>query len=134
MEHFRLYSFTVCCLSLLAATGCADLTKYSPKITVTQERIKVNPVGGESFVGYTVTGAPRDYPLEALSDAEWVHSFEFLRDGILLFSVDVNPGEERTARITIVSKDRTAQDDVLLIQVPFSGGKPWNGAESAGKM
>ena len=95
-------------IALLAAMplafigGCTpDETVEPPVITVENSSITVSADAHTDKLTYSITNPVEGSQVEAESNQDWIHTFNYDTENTITFEVDANVSDERTAEITI---------------------------------
>ena len=95
-------------IALLAAMplafigGCTpDETVEPPVITVENSSITVPADAHTGKLTYSITNPVEGSQVEAESNQDWIHTFNYDTENTITFEVDANVSDERTAEITI---------------------------------
>lgn len=93
-----------------------DPTTTDPaKLEINESFVQVAVKGGEFEITYTLTNPNDSDTLEAKSDVNWIHDFDYSIDGTVLFTVDANgTAESRIATLTL--EYGKAKDKVTITQ------------------
>ena len=82
--------------------GCTpDETVEPPVITVENSSITVSADAHTDKLTYSITNPVEGSQVEAESNQDWIHTFNYDTENTITFEVDANVSDERTAEITI---------------------------------
>ncbi|MGM9785335.1 MAG: hypothetical protein ACI3ZS_00610 [Candidatus Cryptobacteroides sp.] len=99
---------------------------FPPVISVTTTSVNVSAEGGSNEISYFIKHAVDGKSISAVSNQDWVNTFDYSTDGKILFNVAKNEGEARTATVTL--KYDGATDVNVTVNQTVAGGeiKTWN--------
>lgn len=90
-------------------------------LEINENFVQVEAKGGEYEITYTLTNPNKSDKLEAKSDAEWIHDFDYSIDGTVLFTVEANgTTETRLANLTL--EYGKVKDKVTITQSGINQG------------
>lgn len=86
--------------ALVAASSCGVKEDIEPRVTL--EPVEALAFNAESgVIRYSIENASRGISIDAVSDQEWIHDFDYSNDGEIMFSVDENLGGRRNANVVV---------------------------------
>lgn len=86
--------------AIIAVCSCSVKEDIEPRLHVEQvQALAFNAVSGT--IDYSIENPSRGISIDAVSDQEWIHDFDYSEDGRIGFAVEENLGGKRNANITI---------------------------------
>lgn len=84
----------------LAAGSCKPEEKIEPPV-IKAGNITVTADSHTDKLTYTIENPVEGQSISARTDAEWIHTFNYETEGEIQFNVSANPGDERSALMTL---------------------------------
>lgn len=106
MKNLKLILASLAAITLFAACNQPDDEPVKPsadpaKLNIEENYVQVKAGGGDYYFTYTLEN-PDGSKLEATSQEEWIHSFDYTTEGEINFVVDPNlSGSQRISRVTL---------------------------------
>lgn len=86
--------------ALVAASSCGVKEDIEPRVTVEPvDALAFNATSG--VIKYSIENASRGISIDAVSDQDWIHDFDYSYDGEIRFSVEENLGGKRNANVIV---------------------------------
>lgn len=95
-----LYKKLLLLFAAATAISCTTEDNLLPVISI-EEAADLAFNSTEGVIRYTIENPVRGTSVDAVSDQDWIHDFDFTTEGEIRFEVDENTGGRRNANITV---------------------------------
>lgn len=92
---------TVCTVLLFAFSSCKESVVEPEPPVISAEAITVSADAHTDKLSYTVSNPIEGEVIEAESNVEWIHDFDYSVENTISFAVDANQSDERSGIITL---------------------------------
>lgn len=111
---------TVCTVLLFVFSSCKEKTVEPELPEISAEAITVSADAHTDKLNYTISNPLEGEAIEAESNVDWIHDFDYSVENTVSFAVDANQSDERSGIITL---SYPSAEDVSVVVTQMAAGE-----------